>query len=117
MQESQMPTLPASPRLRLPAVNTPGPFEPGNVNLARQPKVRNRDGSISTVDSSSYAFDDGEVLLPSVTPDGRHLSAADDILSEYRRTGRHLGKFNSSDAATNYAIGLHNRYVRGDFER
>jgi hypothetical protein len=85
--------------------------------LSFQPKVRNPDGSTSTVHSSSYALDGGEVLLPSVTPDGRHLGLDDDIINEYQKTGRHLGKFRTPEAATNYAIGLHNRYAKGDFER
>lgn len=55
------------------------------------------------------------MLLPSVTPDGRHLASDDDIINEYRRTGRHLGSFGSPEAASSYAQELHDAYARGAF--
>jgi GH24 family phage-related lysozyme (muramidase) len=92
------------------------PIELGNVDLYAQPKVKNPDGSTSTVDSSSYNFGDVEVLLPSVTPDGRHLKGADDIVGEYKKTGRHLGKFASPEDATAYASKLHEDYAAGVYD-
>lgn len=92
------------------------PNESGNVDLYAQPKVKNPDGSTSTVDSSSYNIDGKEVLLPSVTPDGRHLKTDDEILNEYKKTGRHLGKFNSVDEANKYAEQLHNDYAAGKYD-
>src|SRR5690348_7992403 len=94
-----------------------GPIEPGNIDLFAQPKVKNPDGTTSTVDSSSYNIDGVEVLLPSVTPDGRHLQTEDEIVGEYRRTGRHLGKFATPDAATAYASQLHDDYAAGKYDR
>lgn len=88
---------------------------PGNINLFSQPIVKNPDGTTSTVDSSSYGMDGQEVLLPSVTGDGRHLSADSDIIAEYRKTGRHLGKFKDPQEATNYATQLHNDYEAGNY--
>lgn len=93
-----------------------GLIEPGNVNLYQQPEVKNPDGSISTVDSSSYNIDGVETLLPSVTPDGRHLINQNDILNEYRKTGRHLGKFQTPEAASTYAEQLHNDYAAGKYK-
>jgi hypothetical protein len=90
---------------------------PGNIDLRQQPKVNNPDGSVSTVDSRSYGLDGSETLLPSVTSDGRHLSADDDIVGEYRRTGRHLGRFESPDQADAYARRLHDDYAAGRYSR
>ena len=87
----------------------------GNVDLYNQPAVKNKDGSISTVDSSSYNIDGQEVLLPSVTPDGRHLKTEDEIIKEYRKTGRHLGKFGTPQEADAYAQQLHNDYAAGKY--
>lgn len=97
-------------------MNWPGMVEAGNIDLYGQPEVRNPDGSISTVDSSSYNFDGVEVLLSSVTQDGRHLRTADEVIAEYQRTGRHLGKFSDPDSATRYAIQLHEDYARGRYK-
>lgn len=87
----------------------------GNIDLFGQPIVQNPDGTTSTVDSSSYNIDGMEVLLPSVTPDGRHLRTPEEVVGEYRRTGRHLGKFRTPEEATAYASQLHNEYARGRY--
>lgn len=89
----------------------------GNIDLYAQPKVMNPDGSTSTVDSSSYNIDGVEVLLPSVTPDGRHLKGADAIVDEYRRTGRHLGMFPDVPSAKAFAEQLHNDYAAGKYDK
>ncbi len=91
--------------------------ERGNVNLRAQPEVRNPNGSVSTVDSKSFEIDGREVLLPSITPDGRRLTD-DEMVREYQKTGRHLGKFGSPQEATKYAKTLHDDYAAGkhDFD-
>lgn len=89
---------------------------PGNVDLYAQPKVTNPDGSISTVDSSSYNLGGRETLLPSVTPDGRHLQTDDEIVNEYLRSGRHLGQFDTPEEASAYAERLHDDYARGRYD-
>ncbi len=90
-------------------------MRPGNIDLYKQPRVKNTDGSYSTVDSASFNITGEEVLLPSVTPDGRHLKTDDEIVAEYKKTGRHLGTFRTPAAATAYAQQLHDDYAKGKY--
>lgn len=88
------------------AGNAKGLLTPGNIDLAARPVVKNADGSISTVRSMSFGEDGREVLVPTVSPDGRVLSD-DEAIDLYRRTGQHLGMFDNPDDATAYAESLH----------
>jgi hypothetical protein len=92
------------------------PLEQGNTNLVKQPRVKNADGTTSTVDSRSYNIDGKEVLLPSVTQDGRHLTKDEEILDEYKKTGKHLGKFRDPEMANKFATQLHNDYAKGKYD-
>lgn len=82
----------------------------GNIDLTSRPTYRNEDGSISTVSSASYNIDGKEVLLPTVwVRDGKAYRSEDDdeIVQRYRDTGEYLGKFDTPEAASEYAQALH----------
>lgn len=95
---------------------TKGMVTQGNINLFNRPSVKNDDGTISTVRTISIGTDAGEVLIPTVSDDGKLLSD-DQAIALYEKTGKHLGVFDNPDDATAYAEKLHDQqddyYVRG----
>lgn len=96
--------------------NPEGQVEEGNIDLEHRPILKNSDGSISTVRSMSFGDDQGnEVLVPTVGPKGEDW-APDEAVRNYYKTGQHLGKFKTPEAADRYAQVLHKkqekRYVK-----
>lgn len=89
-----------------PQLTVTGMIIKGNINLSARPVVHNADGSISTVKSASFNIDGQEVLLPTISPDGKNLTNKEAI-DLYMATGQHLGKFKTPEAATKYAKLLH----------
>lgn len=85
-----------------------GLIQEGNIDIHNRPVVKNPDGSISTVRSMSTNIDGREVLIPSVSDDGRIMSD-DEAIDNFMRTGKHLGMFDNPDDATAYAESLHNQ--------
>lgn len=85
-----------------------GLIEPGNINLMNRPAVKNADGSVSSVRSMSVNIDGKEVLIPTVSDDGRIMSD-DEAVAQFEKTGRHLGKFKTPEEASAYADTLHNQ--------
>ena len=87
-----------------------GQYGAGNIDLYNRPRYRNANGSISTVDSTSYNIDGQEVLLPTVWDRNGapyHSRNDEEILQHYRDTGEYLGKFSTVEEANDYAEKLH----------
>ena len=84
-------------------------FIKGNLDLKNRPRVKNEDGSISTVRSMSFAPQEGgpEVLIPTVSKDGRIMSD-NEAIDNFHRTGEHLGIFKNPKDADAYADRIHN---------
>lgn len=83
-----------------------GLIEAGNIDLFNRPQRQNADGSVSTVRSTSFGTDKGEVLVPTIDPNGKLLSDIEAI-QRYQLTGEHLGIFKTAEDATHFAELLH----------
>lgn len=90
------------------AAKTRGAVQSGNIDLNRRPVVKNKDGSISTVESMSIGTPLGETLIPTIDDSGRRM-APDEAIAAFRKSGKHLGVYPSIDAATSAAKEISNR--------
>lgn len=86
-----------------------GVVEKGNIDIDNRKVEHRPDGSIATVESFSFNFDGVEVLIPTVI-DGKKVSN-DEAIAHFMKTGEHLGKFKTPEAATEYAIKLHENHA------
>lgn len=84
----------------------PGMTAPGNIDLAHRPIVHNPDGSISTVSSIGVNINGKEYLLPTISEDGKRMTNAEAV-ENFKKTGEHLGIFDSPESSTAYAKSLH----------
>jgi ribosomal protein S3AE len=88
-----------------------GMTQKGNINLHNRPKVKNPDGSISTVRSISVTDNAGRAtLIPTVV--GNKVVSNDDAIRNYQKTGQHLGQFLSETLANRYAKKLHEQQAK-----
>jgi len=78
----------------------------GNIDLDNRPHVKMDDGSIATVRSMSFNDGEREVLIPTVSDDGRIMSNKEAI-DTYYETGNYFGKFKTVEDANKYAEQLH----------
>lgn len=85
---------------------TQGIVTPGNIDLGNRPHVKNPDGSTSTVRSIGANIDGKEVLIPTVSDDGR-IMPDNEAIDNYKKTGKHLSIFDSQEHSDAYAKKLH----------
>ena len=109
LEEGSQQAVSIANRERATASTTPY-YGRGNIDLNNRPVFNNADGTISTVDSTSFNIDGKEVLLPTVwMVNGRPYHSYDDeeILQHYFETGEFLGIFDTPEEANEYAEQLH----------
>ncbi|GAB7553103.1 hypothetical protein NRB_26090 [Novosphingobium sp. 11B] len=91
-----------------PTDDLPKPLIPGNLSEAIRYRVKNSDGSVSTVRTMSIGTDEGEVLIPTVVDD--KVVSDEAAIEHFRKTGENFGTFKTPEEATAYAMALHSRH-------
>lgn len=84
---------------------TEGLIEPGNIDIHNRPKIKNEDGSTSTVNTMTFDTDGGTIAVPGV--DDKRKLTPDEAWDQYKKTGKHLGMFKDRKTADAYAQKLH----------
>jgi len=93
---------PGKPPKFVVSTDRPGMVEVGNIDLSKRPVVRNADGSVSTVRPILFKDDDGEeIVIPTISDDGKQMTDQEAI-SQYKKTGNNLGKFDNAINANAY---------------
>ena len=91
--------------------NEIGQYGKGNIDLYNRPIYKNKDGTVSTVDSITVQVDDKFILLPSIVKgengEAIRLENTDDIIAHCEKTGEYLGVFDTLAEANVYAQRLH----------
>lgn len=80
------------------------------IYIYNRPKVKNSDGSYSTVRSISIEEDGKQILIPTVV--GNKVVSNKEAIDYYHKTGQHLGQFASRQDADAYANQLHNQQAQ-----
>ena len=78
----------------------------GNIDLSNRPRVKNPDGSISTVRSMSYNEDGKEILIPTVSDEG-NIMEDNEAIAYWKKKVQNLGVYDSVDAANKAAEWIH----------
>lgn len=73
--------------------------------------VKNPDGTTSTVRTISVNFGNGEVLIPTVHPNG-YIMTDDEAIQRYKDTGENFGTFKTVKEANSYAEKLHENQAK-----
>jgi len=84
------------------ARTAPKPKLEGTIDISSRIPVQNADGSTSTLRTISIGTDEGEVLIPTISPDGLVLTE-EEAIRLYENTGQHLGIFSTPEEAIAYA--------------
>jgi hypothetical protein len=82
----------------------------GNLPLGVVNRVKNADGSVSTVRTMSIGTEQGETLIPTVYNGRQH--SEQEAVKHFQQTGGHFGVFSSVDAANRAAQELHDSHAR-----
>jgi len=77
-----------------------GELAPGNINLANRTRFDAGNGQQKTILGTSYNIDGVETLIPTVHPETGEDMGEEEAKDYYRKTGEHLGMYDSPDAAT-----------------
>lgn len=87
------------------------PVQSGNIDVSSRRPIDLGNGQFATVRSMSFVDpnDNTETLIPTADTDNGRILSAQEAIQRYYDTGEHLGKFKTPEAATAYAIQLHDQ--------